>query len=121
MVSDSAAWNGLVMRVDKAPFNDVRVRQAMRLAINRPQFRDLVYGGRGLLGNDMFGIAAAEYDHSIPQRQQDIEQAKSLLRAAGQSGVTVQHADDNDRAGYRAIVLGGGSTGHPGRVQCQGS
>jgi peptide/nickel transport system substrate-binding protein len=92
VVSESAAWNGLTMRVDRAPFNDQRVRQAMRLAVNRPQFRDLVYGGRGRLGNDIFGIAAAEYDHSIPQRQQDIEQAKSLLKSAGQSNVSVQLA-----------------------------
>ena len=48
-----------------------------------------VFGGHGTLGNDIFGIWAPEYDHSIPQRQYDPEQAKSLLKAAGQENLTL--------------------------------
>jgi peptide/nickel transport system substrate-binding protein len=50
---------------------------------------DLVFGGFGTIGNDLFGIWAQEYDHSIPQRHQDIDQAKSLLKAAGAEGLNV--------------------------------
>lgn len=77
------------MRVDSPPFNDVRVRQAMRLIVDRPKMREVVYGGYGLLGNDITSIWDPEYDHSIPQRHQDIEQAKSLLKKAGHENLTV--------------------------------
>jgi peptide/nickel transport system substrate-binding protein len=90
LVSNGAGWNPFTMRVDTAPFNDVRVRQAMRLIVNRTQMRDVVFSGLGLLGNDVFGIYGPEYDHSLPQRAQDIEQAKSLLKAAGHENLTVE-------------------------------
>jgi peptide/nickel transport system substrate-binding protein len=90
LISEGGGWNPFTMRVDSAPFNDVRVRQAMRLLVDRPQMLELVFGGHGTIGNDVFGIWAAEYDHALPQRHQDIDQAKSLLKAAGQEGLTVQ-------------------------------
>ena len=83
LLSAGGGWNPFTMRVDKGTFSDVRVRQAMRLIVDRQQMLDLVFGGFGTLGNDVFGIWAPEYDHSLPQRQQDIDQAKSLLKAAG--------------------------------------
>jgi peptide/nickel transport system substrate-binding protein len=78
------------MRVDVAPFNDRRVRQAMRLLVDRPQMLEILFSGHGTLGNDVFGIWSADYDHSLPQRHQDIDQAKSLLKAAGHEDLTVQ-------------------------------
>ncbi len=90
LISEGGGWNPFTMRVDVAPFSDVRVRQAMRLIVNRPQMREVVFSGLGLLGNDVFGIFAPEYDDSLPQRAQDIEQAKSLLKAAGHENLTVE-------------------------------
>jgi peptide/nickel transport system substrate-binding protein len=89
LLSDGGGWNPFTMRVDLKPFNDVRVRQAMRLVVDRQQMLDLVFGGFGTLGNDVFGIWAPDYDHSLPQRHQDIDQAKSLLKAAGAEGMNV--------------------------------
>ena len=77
------------MRVDQPPFTDVRVRQAFRLAVDRETMLQTVFGGHGTLGNDIFGIWAPEYDSSIPQRQYDPEQAKSLLKAAGQENLAI--------------------------------
>jgi peptide/nickel transport system substrate-binding protein len=90
LLSDGGGWNPFTMRVDSGTFGDVRIRQAMRLVVDRQQMLDLVFGGFGTIGNDLFGIWAPEYDHSLPQRQQDIDQAKSLLRAAGAEGLHVQ-------------------------------
>jgi peptide/nickel transport system substrate-binding protein len=42
------------MRIDQAPFNDVRVRQAMRLIVNRPQMVEQVLSGQGRIANDMY-------------------------------------------------------------------
>jgi peptide/nickel transport system substrate-binding protein len=50
----------------------------------------LVFGGHGTLGNDVFSIWDSDYDHSLPQRQQDIAQAKSLLKQAGRENLTIQ-------------------------------
>jgi peptide/nickel transport system substrate-binding protein len=92
LVSDAAGYNPFVMQVTKPPFNDVRVRQALRLALDRPQFLKLLFGGRGRVGNDVFGLLDPDFDHSLPQRQQDLDQAKSLLRQAGHQNLTVQFA-----------------------------
>jgi peptide/nickel transport system substrate-binding protein len=81
-------WVPFTMRLDVPPFNDNNVRMAMRLVVDRPEMQRLVYGGYGFLGNDIFGITAPDYDTAIPQRHQDIAQAKSLLKKAGQEGLT---------------------------------
>jgi len=89
VISKTGGWNPITMRVDTAPFSDVRVRQAMKLIVDRPQMLDLVFGGHGRIGNDVFGYYDPLYDHSLPQRHQDIAQAKSLLKAAGHENLTV--------------------------------
>jgi peptide/nickel transport system substrate-binding protein len=89
-VSPGGGWIPFVMRVDTPPFHDSRVRQALKLVVDRPQMIDVAFAGHGTLGNDIPGIWAPEYDASIPQRHQDIEQAKSLLKAAGQENLNIQ-------------------------------
>jgi peptide/nickel transport system substrate-binding protein len=79
----------ITMAVDSAPFNDVRVRQAMRLIADRDQILQSAQLGFGTIGNDLYGKGTEDYNDSLPQRTQDIEQAKSLLKAAGQSGLSV--------------------------------
>jgi peptide/nickel transport system substrate-binding protein len=86
--SKSAAYNPFTMRVDRPPFNDVRVRQAMRLLINRKEMLDIAYDGRAVVGNDVFGLADPDYDTSLV-REYDPDQARSLLKAAGASDLTV--------------------------------
>lgn len=89
IVSLSGNSTPFTMRCDIPPFNDVRVRQAMKYLMDRQQMIDLVFDGHGLLGNDLFSIYDPDYDHQIPQRTQDIDKAKFLLKQAGQSGLTV--------------------------------
>jgi peptide/nickel transport system substrate-binding protein len=81
-------FNPNFMRVDLPPFSDVRVRQAIRLAIDRKAIVASAYGGAATHGNDLFGIYDPVLDTSLV-RNQDIEQAKSLLKQAGQSNLTV--------------------------------
>ena len=80
--AETGAWRPFTMRIDVKPFDDVRVRQAFRLIVDRQQMIDQAYSGLGAVGNDMY----ARYDAGTPQleqRVQDIEQAKSLLKQAG--------------------------------------
>jgi len=90
VISPGGGFNPFTMNVTAKPFDDVRVRQAMRLVIDRPQMLDLVFQGNGTIGNDVFSRWDPAYDTSIPQREQDIEQAKSLLKQAGQEGLVVE-------------------------------
>jgi peptide/nickel transport system substrate-binding protein len=75
--------------VTKPPFNDNRVRTAMKLIANRPQLVSDAISGFGVVGNDIIGKGLPLYDNSLPQRTQDIAQAKSLLKAAGQENLRV--------------------------------
>jgi peptide/nickel transport system substrate-binding protein len=78
------------MRCDAAPFNDVRVRQAMQLIMDRPKMIEVAGDGQGTLGDDVLGKYFPSYDTSLPQRHQDLDKARSLLQQAGHSGMTVQ-------------------------------
>jgi peptide/nickel transport system substrate-binding protein len=90
LISHTGQWQPFTMRIDQAPFNDVRVRQAMRLIVNRPQMVEQVLSGQGRVANDMYSPFDPAYDSSLPQRAQDIDQAKSLLKSAGHAGLSVQ-------------------------------
>lgn len=76
------------MRCDQAPYSDNRVRLAMKLIADRPALVADAVSGFGTIGNDNPGKGLPFYDNSLPQRKQDIDQAKSLLKAAGMSGAT---------------------------------
>jgi len=83
LVENGGAFAPFTMRMDQPPFDDIRVRQALRLVVDRQQMLQLVFGGHGLIGNDLFAPFDPDYDHGLPQRTADIDQAKSLLRQAG--------------------------------------
>jgi peptide/nickel transport system substrate-binding protein len=97
--SPTAQWTPIIMRVDTAPFDDVRVRQAMRLIANRPQMVAQALDGYGYIGNDLYAPLDPAYDHALPQRHQDIAQAKSLLKAAGHEGLNVDLQSTNGALG----------------------
>jgi peptide/nickel transport system substrate-binding protein len=97
--SPSAAWTPICMRVDAEPFTDVRVRQAMRLIANRPQMVAQALSGHGHIGNDLYAPFDEAYAKSLPQRHQDIAKAKSLLKAAGKDGLTVDLQSTNGALG----------------------
>jgi len=87
--SQTGAITPFTMRVDQAPFNDVNVRQAMRLIVNRQQLVNSALDGDATLGADVASPYDPNYDTSL-RREQDIPQAKSLLKKAGQENLTVQ-------------------------------
>jgi peptide/nickel transport system substrate-binding protein len=94
LVSESGTWRAFNMNLAKAPFDDVRVRQAFRLLVNRQELVDRVLMGEGRIANDLYAPHDPTFNHSIPQRQQDIAEAKSLLRAAGQENLTLELTTD---------------------------
>jgi len=97
--SQGGGWVPICMAVDQAPFKDVRVRRAFRLIADRKQLVQLAFSGHGHVGNDIYSPLDACYDSALPQRTQDIAKAKSLLKAAGKSGLSVDLYTTNGRAG----------------------
>jgi peptide/nickel transport system substrate-binding protein len=80
----SSAHRELSMRNDQAPFTDPRVRQAIALTLDRPAIIQALFKGYADLGNDSpFAPVYPSTNTSVPQRKQNIAQAKSLLAAAG--------------------------------------
>lgn len=78
------------MRCDTGSFKDVRVRQAFALTINRDQLIQQLFKGKAVLGNDH--VIAPFYPYfsdTVPQRVQNIDQAKQLLSDAGVSALNV--------------------------------
>ncbi len=72
------------MRCDTGPFMDKRVRRALALSIDREKLVAGLFRGFAVIGNDSpFAPAFPSTDTSVPQRKQDLRQAKELLEAAG--------------------------------------
>jgi peptide/nickel transport system substrate-binding protein len=76
------------MRVDQAPFNDVRVRQAMRLLADRPQLVDSALDGFGTAASDVFSPYDPDFDPGLI-RHTDVDQARFLLKQAGHENLSV--------------------------------
>jgi peptide/nickel transport system substrate-binding protein len=68
---------------DQKPFDDVRVRQALALAVDREATVGFVAGGYGTPGNDTPLNSAYHFYKNIPQKKPDIAKAKQLLADAG--------------------------------------
>lgn len=83
ILTASGFYQPISMRVDSKPFSDPNVRLAMKLLIDRKAMVQQAYGGYGQVANDMPCPGDPGYPKDLPQRDQDIDQAKSLLKAAG--------------------------------------
>jgi len=80
----------LNMNVHKKPFSDVRVRQAIALALDRPQIASGLWGKYAQVGNDSpMWPGYAFTDKTVPQRKQDLAKARALLKAAGATNLNL--------------------------------
>jgi peptide/nickel transport system substrate-binding protein len=89
VISPTGAWNPITMRTDVAPFNDVRVRQAIRLVMDRQQAINTALFGQGVPAADHYGRFDPSNDESLV-RHRDVAKAKALLKAAGQEHLKVE-------------------------------
>ncbi len=83
-------WTGMVMRTDQPPFDDVRVRKAMRLVVDRPDMVKLALGDGGGEPACDTPVWPGDPYHADMECQQDIAAARALLEEAGYgSGIDV--------------------------------
>jgi peptide/nickel transport system substrate-binding protein len=72
------------MRCDQAPFDDARVRRAVALSLDRPAMLKALLNGYGTIGNDNpFAPLFPSRNTSVPQRTQNLPEAKKLMAQAG--------------------------------------
>src|SRR5258708_15852688 len=64
VVSRAGSIIPFTMRVDQPPFNDVRVRQAMRLLVDRPQMIDSALDSYGTAASDVLSPYDPDFDQS---------------------------------------------------------
>ncbi|MGP2438403.1 ABC transporter substrate-binding protein [Streptomyces sp. JW3] len=108
------------MNMGVAPFDDARVREAFKLAVDREAMVRTVFYGNAEVGNDLPGLGFPDYAESLPQRAHDPERARELLKEAGADGMKVRlttgpetpgmvematlYVEDLKKAGVRASV-----------------
>ena len=65
------------------PLNNVKVRRALQLGLNRQMLLDAVYSGRGDLENGIFPRGLKGWNPDLPEIPYDPDAARRLLKEAG--------------------------------------
>ena len=92
----------LYMNTQKAPLNDVRVRKALALAVNKDAFIQIIYNGHGSPATSILGSSVTGYKRNEPVPQ-DIDQAKALLAEAGYpDGFTITQYYSNNTTNQKS-------------------
>jgi peptide/nickel transport system substrate-binding protein len=106
-VATAPSFQPIVMPVQKKPFTDVRVRQALKYAIDRNLMMELATGGLGSVGNDHpVSPGSPWYNKDIPVRERDVEKAKQLLAEAGYpDGIELTFYTSTGRPGLEESAL----------------
>ncbi|GGD44001.1 ABC transporter substrate-binding protein [Aureimonas glaciei] len=81
-------WLGINM--EKPPFNDLRVRQAVRLALDVDQMLLAGYDGKAPRLNALILPPITGFWADAPAYQRNVEEAKRLLAEAGQTAITTR-------------------------------
>jgi peptide/nickel transport system substrate-binding protein len=95
-----SAMQAFAMKTDRAPFDDQRVREAFFLIADRQELIDGALSGAGRIGNDLFGKGYEYYADDLPQRAQDLDRARALLKQAGAENLEVTLDTSSVAAGF---------------------
>jgi peptide/nickel transport system substrate-binding protein len=96
----SPSYHEITIWVDRPPFQDVRVRQALKYTLDRDQIVKAATGGYGTPSNDNPISPISPFWIDTGMRKRDIEKAKSLLTDAGyQKGLDLELITSPDRPG----------------------
>lgn len=79
----SFAYTYLGFNLNDEKFKDLRIRQALSLAVNRQELVDILFFGYGEICNGPFLPNSFAFNDSVKPITQNIEKAKALLKEAG--------------------------------------
>jgi peptide/nickel transport system substrate-binding protein len=79
----SGQFLNVIMGCNQKPFDDVRVRRALALTLDREAMVELAAEGLGTPGVDTPSNAAYRFNTALPARKANIAEAKKLLAEAG--------------------------------------
>lgn len=104
--SQSYINNGFDFNTQVAPFNQVKVRQAFRLIANREELVKRALNGEGRIANDLYAPQDPTFLSAVPQRQQNISEAKKLLAEAGYAdGLQIELVTTAGAASQSALIF----------------
>ncbi|QNE35850.1 ABC transporter substrate-binding protein [Leifsonia shinshuensis] len=87
--ADSMNLLGLAFNTSKAPFNDKRVRQALRMAIDTKKLIDVSIAGKGTPATSFLQESSPYYSKAATQYDYNPTEAKKLLQEAGVSNLSL--------------------------------
>lgn len=73
----------ICFNASKAPFDNVKLRQAINMAINKEAIFNVVYQGIGTIASAPMSSVVWSYNDNLPPHDYNIEKAKALLVEAG--------------------------------------
>jgi dipeptide transport system substrate-binding protein len=73
----------LAFNTQKPPLDNVKVRQALAMAINKPAIIDAVFHGTGTAAKNLLPPGVWSADSELKDYDYDPEKAKALLKEAG--------------------------------------
>lgn len=79
----ASSVNFIGLTTTKAPFDDVRVRQAINYAIDKEAIYNVVYQGTGTIAEAPMSSVVWAYNDELPAHEYNVEKAKELLAEAG--------------------------------------
>ena len=80
------------MRTDQPPFDDINVRNALKLCQNHEKLLSLAYMNEGMLGEDFHVYPLHPEYCKMPQRNYQPEKALEILKKAGKEGIKLELA-----------------------------
>jgi len=103
----SVSLNYIGFNVQKEPFNDVRVRQAVSMAINKEDIIEGVYDNVGIPAIGPLAPLVFGFDENVSGLEYDVEKAKELLAEAGYADgfKTSIWTNDNEQRMDTAIAV----------------
>jgi peptide/nickel transport system substrate-binding protein len=102
----TGSYQPVVMDVTETPFDDVLVRQALKLVVDRSEYLQAVLQGVGTEGNDQPVPPVDPMYADIPIPERDVDQARELLAEAGyEDGLEIELHYTAGRVGLQESAL----------------